>query len=183
MELKRVVTYLKNRPREELIYKMQYRDQSPLSVYVDSDWARELTTRISTTGMILMRGDHCLRHSSTLQKAIALSSAEAEYYAMTKGGAYALGTRAYFEALGRCDQYRGPVLRQQCRAGLRSTKRARRDETHGNEIHDREKGIRTQEDPYGEEPIICANEGADEDQAGGSIRLHWPKASGSAVAR
>lgn len=46
--------------------------------------------------MIVRRGIHLLRHSSTLQSVTALSSAEAEFYALTKGAAYALGTRSYF---------------------------------------------------------------------------------------
>ena len=50
--------------------------------------------------MILMRGSHSLRQPTTLQNAISLSSAEAGYYAMTKSGAYALGTQAHFEDWG-----------------------------------------------------------------------------------
>ena len=41
--------------------------------------------------MAVLRGKHLIRHSSTLQTTIGLSSAEAEYYTMTKGAAYALG--------------------------------------------------------------------------------------------
>ena len=50
--------------------------------------------------MCLMRGKHFLRHSSTLQVPISLSSAEAEYYALTRGGAYALGAQSHFEDWG-----------------------------------------------------------------------------------
>ena len=44
--------------------------------------------------MVIRRGVHLIRHSSTLQTSIGLSSAEAEYYAMTKGAAYALGIQS-----------------------------------------------------------------------------------------
>ena len=44
--------------------------------------------------MVLRRGLHLIRHSSTLQTSVGLSSAEAEYYAMTKGAACALGIQS-----------------------------------------------------------------------------------------
>ena len=71
-----------------------------IQVDVGSDWAGEHTTRRSTTGMIIRRGKHMLRHSSTLQSTRALSSAEAEYYALTKGAAYALGIQSHFRDWG-----------------------------------------------------------------------------------
>ena len=47
--------------------------------------------------MAICKGQHLLRHSSTLQVPISLSSAEAEYYSVTKGGANVLGTQAYLQ--------------------------------------------------------------------------------------
>ena len=52
-----------------------------LVCYMDSDWAGEYVKRRSTSGMLIFRGDHLLRASSTLQAVVALSSAEAEYNA------------------------------------------------------------------------------------------------------
>ena len=46
--------------------------------------------------MVIRRGKHLIRHSSTLQTSIGLSSAEAEYYALTKGAAYALGIQSLY---------------------------------------------------------------------------------------
>ena len=43
---------------------------------------------------ILLSGEHLLKHSSTLQSTVGLSSAEAEYYALTKGACHALGLEA-----------------------------------------------------------------------------------------
>ena len=43
-----------------------------------------------------MEGPTTATHSSTLQTSIGLSSAEAEYYAMTKGAAYGLGIQSLF---------------------------------------------------------------------------------------
>ena len=57
--------------------------------------ARNLTRR-STTGVIVRRGQHLRRHSSTVQNVIGLSSAESEYYAHTKGGCSGLGLQSLF---------------------------------------------------------------------------------------
>ena len=48
---------------------------------MDSDWAGDLLGMKSTTGVIVRRGRHLLRHMSCLQTLVALSSGEAEYYA------------------------------------------------------------------------------------------------------
>ena len=47
--------------------------------------------------MIVRRGRHLLRHSSTAQNVIGLNSAESEYYALTqKGGCSGLGLQSLF---------------------------------------------------------------------------------------
>ena len=53
-------------------------------------------TRRSTSGVISRRGRHLLRHSSTVQNVIGLSSAESEFYALTKGGCSGLGLQSLF---------------------------------------------------------------------------------------
>ena len=50
--------------------------------------------------MVVKRGEHLIRHSSTMQTTIGLSSAEAEYYALTKGVAYSLGIQSLFKDWG-----------------------------------------------------------------------------------
>jgi hypothetical protein len=92
--LKRLIRYLRGVPRMVIKYEAQPAD-SPVRVKVDSDWGGDLATRRSTTGMAVMRGGHLLRHSSTLQQTVGLSSAESEYYAMVKGACYGLGTQSY----------------------------------------------------------------------------------------
>ena len=57
-----------------------------LEVHVDSDWAGDPAMRRSRSGVIVRRRLHLLKHSSTVQNVIGLSSAESEYYALTKGG-------------------------------------------------------------------------------------------------
>ena len=60
----------------------------------------DLLTRRSTSGLVIMRGNHLLRHSSTLQIPIGLNSGESEYYALVQGAAYSLGTQAMHEDWG-----------------------------------------------------------------------------------
>ena len=59
-------------------------------------WAGDTVTRRSTTGVIVRRGQHLLRHSSTVQNVIGLRSAESEYYAHAKGGCSGLGLQSLF---------------------------------------------------------------------------------------
>ena len=96
IQLKRVARYLKGVPRKAQQYPAQERSNAHLEVHVDSDWAGDTVTRRSTTGVIVRRGQHLLRHSSTVQNVIGLSSAESEYYALTKGGCSGLGLQSLF---------------------------------------------------------------------------------------
>ena len=84
IQLKRVARYLKGVPRKAQQYTALEPSKAHLEVHVDSDWAGDTVTRRSTTGVIVRRGQHSLRHSSTVQNVIGLSSAESEYYALTK---------------------------------------------------------------------------------------------------
>ena len=93
-ELKRLARYLKGKPKCVLIYEKQDARTAVIKVHTDSDWAGEVISRKSTTGMVMRRGKHLIRHSSTLQTSTSLSSAEAEYYAMSKGAASALGLQS-----------------------------------------------------------------------------------------
>ena len=96
MQLKRVARYLKGVPRKAQQYPAQEPSRAHLEVHVDSDWAGDTVTRRSTSGVIARRGRHLLRHSSTAHNAIGLSSAEREYYALTKGGCSGLGLQSLF---------------------------------------------------------------------------------------
>ena len=78
-ELKRLGRYLVKNRRCVLTYARQTSDAT-LQVHVDSDWASDLLGRKSTTGVIVTRGEHLLRHMSSLQTLFALSSGEAECY-------------------------------------------------------------------------------------------------------
>ena len=60
---------------------------------MDSDYAGCPRTRKSTSGGCIMRGTHLIRSWSSTQKAISLSSGEAELYAMVKGVGVGIGVQ------------------------------------------------------------------------------------------
>jgi hypothetical protein len=64
-----------------LTYKKQ--NEQKVKAYADADWGNCLVTRRSVTGYIVMTGDHVLSWKSNKQDTISLSSAEAEYKALS----------------------------------------------------------------------------------------------------
>ena len=95
-ELKRLGRYLVKNRRCVLTYARQTSDAT-LQVHVDSDWAGDLLGRKSTTGVIVRRGEHLLRHMSCLQTLVALSSGEAEYYALIRGACTSVGIQSHYQ--------------------------------------------------------------------------------------
>ncbi|CAE7727098.1 putative mitochondrial protein [Symbiodinium microadriaticum] len=81
-DLKRLQRYLRGAMR--VVQKSQ-RFSDVLTVHADSDFAGCLLTRKSTTGITCFYGKHSIRHRSTLQSTVSLSSGEAEFYALVKG--------------------------------------------------------------------------------------------------
>ena len=53
--------------------------------------------RKSTTGVIVKRGKHWLRHMSFLQTLVALSSGEAEHYALIRGACTRFGFQSHYQ--------------------------------------------------------------------------------------
>ena len=74
IQLQRVARYLKKSAKEgTTIPRTRTQSKAHLEVHVDSDWAGDTVTRRSTTGVIVRRGQHLLRHSSKVQNVIGLS--------------------------------------------------------------------------------------------------------------
>ena len=97
--LKRLGRYLKGCPR--IVTRFEYQDfPGRLRVSVDSDWAGCAVTRKSTSGGVVQLGNHSLKSWSSTQSVIALSSGEAEYYALVKGLCQAKGVQASLGDLG-----------------------------------------------------------------------------------
>ena len=98
-QLKRLVRYLVGAPR--LVWRFKLQDESNvLTTYVDTDFGGCHTTRRSTSGGAAMRGSHLIKHWSTTQSTVALSSAEAELTGICKGAAQGLGLQSLAAGLG-----------------------------------------------------------------------------------
>ena len=103
--LKRVVRYVLG--RESVVWKFGWQeDGQGLTARSDSDWGGSREDRKSTSGGVLMLGTHCIKTWSSTQGAIALSSAEAEFYAMVDSVIKAkwVGTIAMEMGLGEVDK-------------------------------------------------------------------------------
>ena len=98
-KLKRIGRYLVG--RTQAVWKFPWK-KGPGSwrVTVDSDWAGDRATRRSTSGGIIRLGEHCLKTWSSTQSSPALSSCEAEYYAMVDGATRVLGLEEAARELG-----------------------------------------------------------------------------------
>ena len=96
--LKRVLRYLKGRPRAVLRFEEQEMPET-MHGWVDSDHAGDPVTRRSTTGLVVKLGKHVLKTSSTIQEPRGLRSGESEYYATVRGASVLLGMRSLLEDL------------------------------------------------------------------------------------
>ena len=100
-QLKRLIRYLASAPR--LVWHFGIHtsaDPADLNVFVDTDFAGCQVTRRSTSGGAACRGNHLIKHWSTTQATVALSSAEAELTGISKGAAQGLGLQTIAADLG-----------------------------------------------------------------------------------
>ena len=97
--LKRLGRYLIDAGSYQQLYK--YQDMpSEVTVLADSDWAGDKVSRKSTSSGDLFFGNHLLESYSSTQQVIALSSGEAEFYAIGKAAALGLMMKHIYEELG-----------------------------------------------------------------------------------
>ena len=98
-ELKRIGRYLVGKPR--VVHMFNWQDeQAVLNVYSDSNWAGCHKTRKSTSGACFMHGGHLIRSYSKTQSVLALSSAEAELYALTSAASEGMGMKLMMMEFG-----------------------------------------------------------------------------------
>ena len=97
--LKRNARFVK--ARKSVIWDYPWQDEcKEVHVYADSDWGGRRGSRKSTSGGLVMIGKHCVKTWSTSQGAVALSSAEAEFYAMIEAVIRAKGVSHVMIELG-----------------------------------------------------------------------------------
>ena len=101
VELKRAVRYLLKFPRALFVFEEQQLPKE-LNGWVDADFAGDLVSRRSSSGLVFLFGRHCLETSSSVQEPIGLSSGESEFDACVKGGAALLGMRSLRLDWGVC---------------------------------------------------------------------------------
>ena len=78
--------YVKDTPYHGLVFtstRKRFRDPWLLTAHVDSDWATWKATRRSRTGYLIFLNANLICFGSKLQSAVATSSAEAEYMALS----------------------------------------------------------------------------------------------------
>ena len=89
--LKRIGRYLKGKPRMVQAFGWADPGDCEIVCFADSDWAGDRSDMRSTSGGVVMWGGHCLKAWSTSQTTVALSSGEAELYAVTKAATQVAG--------------------------------------------------------------------------------------------
>jgi hypothetical protein len=96
--VKKVARYLVGRKR--LVWQFKWQDYvGRAEVASDSDWGGNVKDRKSTSGGVWMLGGHCIKTWSATQGAFALSSAEAELYAMVEAVTRAKGLMSLAQEL------------------------------------------------------------------------------------
>ena len=97
--LRRLGRYLLDSPR--VVYDFSWGPNgNQLVVYADTDFAGCRATRRSTSGGCALWGGKLVKHWSTTQKSITLSSGEAELGGVVKAASEALGLQSVAEDLG-----------------------------------------------------------------------------------
>ena len=93
--VKRFAQYLVHTPR--IVVKFNYQKGNGLvTAWSDADWAGSGpdSSRMSTSGGVLMLGSHVIKHWSSTQHTYALSSGESEYYALVKASSQSIGLQS-----------------------------------------------------------------------------------------
>nr|XP_043639644.1 uncharacterized mitochondrial protein AtMg00810-like [Erigeron canadensis] len=94
----RVIRYLKGSPGKGIFFKKE--GNLSLSAFVDSNWAKKVTTRKSITGYILFLGSCPISWKSKKQQTISRSSAEAEFRALAAITCEVIWVQKILEELG-----------------------------------------------------------------------------------
>ena len=99
MNLKRIVRCLKGAPSAKSLLGIVTPPRF-VNVYTESDWASQATTCKSTSGGVVQWRNATLTAWSRTQQTVSLSSAEAEFFALTTGVAEGMVTKHLLQELG-----------------------------------------------------------------------------------
>ena len=89
--------------------------------YTDSDWANDTSSRKSVSGTTIMIGGGSIIYKTVLQRTVALSSTEAEFYSLTEAGKLVLYIRLVLKELG-ITQQNATTLYEDNRGDRKSTR-------------------------------------------------------------
>ena len=99
-KLKRLGRYLVGKPR--LVYNYEFQEsQGNITVYSDANWASGKECRKSTSGGVILNGNHYVKSWGKTQSLVALSSAESELYALVKASAESLGIKTTLKDMNK----------------------------------------------------------------------------------
>ena len=93
--VKRIFRYLRGTQMFGLLYKRLPKEQECVG-YSDSDWAGDLNDRKSTSGYVFTVGGGAISWKSKKQSCVALSTAEAEYIALSQAAQEAVWLRSLY---------------------------------------------------------------------------------------
>eukprot|EP00253_Pinus_taeda_P006843 PITA_06843 len=104
---KRILRYVKGTKRFGILYTTS--ECSDLIGYTDSDWARSVDDRNSTSGYVFHTGSGAISWASKKQPIVTLSTVEAEYVAATAAACQAVWMRIMLRSLCQ-EQAKGTVI-------------------------------------------------------------------------
>lgn len=93
IRLKHLVRYLVHAPKHVYVYPLED-CEAGIKMHVDTDFAGCTKTRRSTSGGLMTWGTHTIKHWSSTQTTIALSSGEAELSGIVLGASHGLGLQS-----------------------------------------------------------------------------------------
>jgi len=96
--VKRIFRYLKG--TVDLTLQYQSGDNDELIGYSDADWANDLDSRCSTTGCVFTMTGGAVSWMNRKQQTVALSTAEAEYVALSSATQEVIWFRKLLDDLG-----------------------------------------------------------------------------------
>ena len=105
--LKRVLRYLRGTSQHGILYKQGSSEEC--YGYSDADWAGDISDRKSTSGYVFMLSEGAISWRSSKQKCVALSTAEAEYVALSSAAQESIWLKQLGEEL-RNSSHEGPIM-------------------------------------------------------------------------